>query len=213
MLFVCILLICWEVLSQRFHSDGLRMIKQLCNVWNVVGDCSYVITHTVVFVVVWSFERKTYTWWSPKSSHSWNPADFMWISQNLVDFTWNPPTKLINQIFQEKLFSFMECCGKAMSCFHMKSTGFHKICRISCEIRRISKDQQLPGMVRPMFILLASVQIYRNLFYSHWFRAGFYCGEMYYVQISWQNKMTEKQWHLIFIKILFLKFYCKIEEK
>ena len=26
----------------------------------------------------WSFERKTYTWWSPKSSHSWNPADFMW---------------------------------------------------------------------------------------------------------------------------------------
>ena len=95
----------------------------------------------------WSFERKTYTWWSPKSSHSWN----------LVDFTWNPPTKLINQIFQEKLFSFMECCGKAMSCFHMKSAGFHKICQISCEIcrisreiRRISKDQ-LPGMVSPMF--------------------------------------------------------------
>ena len=28
----------------------------------------------------WSFERKTYTWSSPKSSHSWNP----W---NLADFT------------------------------------------------------------------------------------------------------------------------------
>ena len=46
--------------------------------------------------------------------------------------------KLINQIFQEKLFSFMECCGKAMSCFHMKSAGFRK--------------DQLPGMVSPMFI-------------------------------------------------------------
>ena len=37
----------------------------------------------------------------------------------------------------------MECCGKAMSCFQMKSAGFH-------EIHRISKDQ-LPGMVSPMF--------------------------------------------------------------
>ena len=25
---------------------------------------------------VWSFDRKTYTWSSPKSSRSWNPADF-----------------------------------------------------------------------------------------------------------------------------------------
>ena len=37
----------------------------------------------------------------------------------------------------------MECCGKAMLCFHMKSARFH-------EIRRILKDQ-LPGMVSPMF--------------------------------------------------------------
>ena len=40
--------------------------------------------------------------------------------------------------------------GRLMSCFHMKSAGFHEIRRISCEIRRISKNQ-LPGMVRPMF--------------------------------------------------------------
>ena len=39
----------------------------------------------------------------------------------------------------------MECCGKAMSCFS------HEIHQISCEIRRISKDQ-LPGMVSPMFL-------------------------------------------------------------
>ena len=35
-----------------------------------------------------------------------------------------------------------------MLCFHMKSAGFR-------EIRLISKDQQLPGMVRPMFSLRA----------------------------------------------------------
>ena len=38
---------------------------------------------------VWSFERKTYTWWSRESSYSWfswNPVDFMW---NSADFTWN----------------------------------------------------------------------------------------------------------------------------
>ena len=47
----------------------------------------------------WSFDRKTYTWSSPKSSHSWNPADFTMksgrfhdirqISWNPVDFRWN----------------------------------------------------------------------------------------------------------------------------
>ena len=51
----------------------------------------------------WSFNRKTYTWSSPKSSRSWNPADFTMKSSrfheiheiwqispwNLVDFRWN----------------------------------------------------------------------------------------------------------------------------
>ena len=32
----------------------------------------------------------------------------------------------------------------------VKSAGFHEIRQISCEICQISKDQQLPGMVRPM---------------------------------------------------------------
>ena len=105
---------------------------------------------------------------------SWNSEDFTWkfheiqqishkiqwisseiwqISQNPVDFIWNPPTNFTNQIIQEKLFSFMECCGKATSYFHMKSTrlhvkfaGFHEICQIS-------KDQ-LPGMVSPMFYMV-----------------------------------------------------------
>ena len=42
---------------------------------------------------------------------------FQWIS-------WNPPENLINQITQRKLFSFMECSGKAMSQDFMKSAEF-----------------------------------------------------------------------------------------
>ena len=51
-----------------------------------------------------------------------------------------------------------------MSCFHMKSAGFYEICRISCEIRWISKDQ-LPGMVSPMFCLLAPFSFYKSQFF------------------------------------------------
>ena len=35
------------------------------------------ISFTSYLGVYCSFDRKTYTWSSPKSSHSWNPADFM----------------------------------------------------------------------------------------------------------------------------------------
>ena len=94
----------------------------------------------------------TYTWRSRKSSCSWN----------LPDFTWNPLANLINQIIKEKLFSFMQCSGKAMSQDFMKSSGFHEICRIS-------KDQQLPGMVRPMiFMLLFGGRVTINIFESAW---------------------------------------------
>ena len=48
----------------------------------------------------------------------------------------------------------MQYSGKAMSQDFMKSARFHEICQISCEIRQILKDQQLPGMVRPMFFWL-----------------------------------------------------------
>ena len=39
---------------------------------------------------VWSFDRKTYTWSSPKSSHSWNPADFMKSVKSGGFHPWNP---------------------------------------------------------------------------------------------------------------------------
>ena len=41
----------------------------------------------------WSFDRKTYTWSSRKSSHSWNPADFMksgGFHHEIRRISWNP---------------------------------------------------------------------------------------------------------------------------
>ena len=62
----------------------------------------------------------------------WNPLQIsceIWqISINPLQISWNPPENLINQISQHKLFSFMECSGKAMSQDFMKSAGFHEIC-------------------------------------------------------------------------------------
>ena len=65
---------------------------------------SFIIREGNAYIYFWSFERKTYTWSSRKSSYFWNPADFTW---NLADFTWNP-------------VDFMKS-GR----FHMKSGGFH----------------------------------------------------------------------------------------
>ena len=45
---------------------------------------------------VWSFDRKTYTWSSPKSSHSWNPADFTMKSSGfheIREIWWISPMK------------------------------------------------------------------------------------------------------------------------
>ena len=50
---------------------------------------------------------------------------------------------------------------RRISCgFHLKSTRFH-------EIHRISKDQQLPGMVRPMFFSLFMGTIH-NVWVHKW---------------------------------------------
>ena len=57
------------MMSQRFFSQHLNV--------NVS-----ILSSTVVSLC-WSFKRKTYTWWSPKISHSWNPVDFVWISPEI----------------------------------------------------------------------------------------------------------------------------------
>ena len=61
------------------------------------------------------------------------------ISCEIQQISWNPPKNLKNQITQQKLFSFMQCSGKAMSLDSheirrilwnppnfMKSAGFRK---------------------------------------------------------------------------------------
>ena len=86
----------------------------------------------------WSFERKTYTWWSPKSSHSWNPADFTWnlpdfmrISWNLADFTWNLPDfvhiswNLVDFMWHPVDFTWNLVDFTKSGGFHVKSSRFH----------------------------------------------------------------------------------------
>ena len=82
-----------------------------------------------------SFSVKTcrfssYTWWSPKSSQwkalrfSWKPAVFM---KSVAVFTekWQFSLgNLINQLIQDKSFSFIVCLGKAMSDDSMKIATF-----------------------------------------------------------------------------------------
>ena len=88
---------------------------------------------------VWFFDRKTYTWSSPKSSHSWNPADFTmksggfheireirWISPEIWWISpryhlWNPP-KIIKASVSAKTLQFDEC---RVGDFTLKSGGFH----------------------------------------------------------------------------------------
>ena len=99
---------------------------------------------------IWFY--KVFGWILPEI-HQISPDEICQISWNPPDFTWNLPDfmnvsfcvmikyrsffRKTNQITQQKLFSFMQCSGKAMS------LDSHEICWIS-------KDQ-LPGMVTPMF--------------------------------------------------------------
>ena len=115
----------------------------------------------------WSFERKTYTWRSDKSSYfkiRWISHEIRQISHEIWWISWNPLANLINQINSRKTLQFYAVQWEGyVSRFHeihwisqnlldfTKSTKFREICRISCEIRRISKDQQLPGIEKPMF--------------------------------------------------------------
>ena len=116
----------------------------------------------------WSFDRKTYTWSSRKSSHSWNPADFTmksggfhpeireirrispWNPWNPADFTReirrispryhlsNPP-KIIKASVSAKTLQFDECKVGTMTRDFMKSAGFHEIRRISCGFHEIQR--------------------------------------------------------------------------
>ena len=77
---------------------------------------------------VWSFERKTYTWSSCKSSHSWNLADFMKSSGCHLKssrFQVKSTHNLIKSDVSTKTIQFDECRRVAMTLDFMKSTRFH----------------------------------------------------------------------------------------
>ena len=120
--------------------------------WSIIEDSSFEIRVVVSALrndyylpPLWSFERKTYTWSSRKSSHSWNPADFIWISWNPADFRWNPA---------DSIWISGEICWILYGFHTWNLLDFTpEIHQISGEIHRISKGQ-LPGMVSPMFMKL-----------------------------------------------------------
>ena len=110
----------WFLMKASKVNRGIYLKKFICH----VADSSDIGPHyTICFPLlrlcillvavctrpVWSFVRKTYTWWSPKSSHSWF-HEIRWISCRFhVDF-----------MKSHRL--------------HVKSGRFHEIQQISCEI-------------------------------------------------------------------------------
>ena len=74
-------------------------------------------------IIVWSFDRKTYAWSSPKSSHSWNLADFM------------KSGRFHHEIWQISPWNLWNLWNPAD--FTMKSGRLHEIHKI-CEIQQIS---------------------------------------------------------------------------
>ena len=108
-------------------NDSLKW--DLSSVCTQVGIIWAVITVNfhLKCLMFWSFDRKTYTWSSPKSSHSWNPPDFMKSSrfhheiwrisvksmksgrlsgeiQQISGEIPYPKPSMQNQMFQQKLF-------------------------------------------------------------------------------------------------------------
>ena len=127
--------------------------------------------------------------------------------------SWNPPKNLINQITQQKLFSFMECSGKAMSldCTwnppdftwnlpdFMKSAEFHEYELLGDHqvYVYLSKDQSQFHMTRKI----------RDWLFGRfsWSSAKFF----YFVWlfINSTSHMLEKNWHQV--KSVKSDTYCK----
>ena len=92
--------------------------------------------------------------------------EIQWISPwNLADFRWNQMfQKSDADVSAKTLLIFLQGLGG----FHLKSTGFHEICQISPEIRRISCEIERPlqGIVTLCFpfSLLVTVKIFLTLY-------------------------------------------------
>ena len=97
-----------------------------------------------------------YVWWFHGNRHfSWKLHTFHEKQQFSLG-------NLINQLIQDKSFSFIVCLGEAMSDDSMKTATFHENCHFSWKpplfMKNRTKDHQLPGMVTPMFkIIVATI--------------------------------------------------------
>ena len=166
---VTVLLHKHQVRSNIGCYNGYRIVQGQPHSELQVGSLPVAVSGNVTFSwptsSCWSFDRKTYTWSSPKSSRSWNPADFMksvksggfheireirrispvksgrfheiqWILWN----PWNPAD------FTLKSGGFHEIRE-----IRQISYGFHEIRRISCEIER-----PLQGIVTLCLVMVQS---------------------------------------------------------
>ena len=110
------MIIC-HLISKYFLRDEVYL--------NVFVVCSAKIhNYHALNLVVWSFERKTYTWSSRKNSYFWNLADFTW---NLADFMKSgrfhvkSTQNLIKSDVSTKTLQFGGCREGAMTQDFMKS--------------------------------------------------------------------------------------------
>ena len=98
--------------------------------------------------LVFRFIRKTYTWWSPKSSQwkalrfSWKALQFSWKVAVFTEKWWFLLGNLINQLIQDKSFSFIVCLGEAMSDDSMKTATFHENHWFSWKVAVFTEKQQ-----------------------------------------------------------------------
>ena len=105
----------------QWPNSGLFLQNALAEYIGVYSDTNYqncycsILRKLKIYLFGWSFERKTYTWWSPKSSHSW----FHEIWRILCGF--HMKSSRFHEIWQ------ISCEIRQISCgFHMKSGRFHE---------------------------------------------------------------------------------------
>ena len=90
-------------------------------------------THFIVSFI--GVDRKTYTWSSPKSSHSWNPwtpADFTMKSSGFHEIQWKSVKSVNSDGFHREIREIWQISPvKIWRISPMKSGGFHEIWQIS----------------------------------------------------------------------------------
>ena len=136
---------CKQNLGVQYH-----LMAYVC--WSFVyitKDLYLVITLNLIFLLlheIWQISPKI--WWISCGSHMKSARFHLKFSRF---HAWKP----LNQIIQEKFFTFIECRGEAMS---YEPCEIHQV---SWNLPDFVRKDHLPGMIKPMFIALAEqIQAY-----------------------------------------------------